>query len=232
MVTVVAWPVRTVPVRMPRGSMPGQPSVQNAGTVRERESNPYPACNTVRHPTPPNDMTRLPLVNADTPGVDAELVHAVKLRRGGELLVLDRLLLHSTPVARGWNAYLGAIRGACLLDGAIRELAILLVARLNRAPYEFNQHEPVALREGAAPEQIAALDAWADSPRFSARERAVLAYAQAMTLDVQVAAPVFDALRPWFNEREIVELTATIAAYNMVSRFLEALDVRPEVRGV
>jgi AhpD family alkylhydroperoxidase len=173
-------------------------------------------------------MTRLPLVNADTPGVDADLVRAVKLRRGGKLLNLDRLLLHSAPVARGWNAYMGAIRGACVLDGVSRELAILLVARLNRAPYEFAQHEPVARLAGVSPQKIAAIDAWAESPAFTARERAVLAYTQAMTLDVQVPTPTFDALRAWFSHREIVELTATIAAYNMVSRFLEALGIEPE----
>lgn len=173
-------------------------------------------------------MTRIPLVNADTPGVDADLVRAITLRRGGELLDLDRLLLHSAPVARGWNAYMGAIRGACVLDGALREIAILLVARLNRAPYEFAQHEPVALREGVTPQKIAALGAWADATLFTPRERAVLGYTQAMTQNVQVAASVFDALRLWFNAREIVELTATVAAYNMVSRFLEALGVEPE----
>jgi alkylhydroperoxidase family enzyme len=40
--------------------------------------------------------------------------------------------------------------------------------------------------------------------------------------------PTFDALRGWFNEREIIELTATIAAYNMVARFLEALGLETE----
>jgi AhpD family alkylhydroperoxidase len=175
-------------------------------------------------------MARLPLLSPDTPGVDAELVRAVKLRRGGALLNLDRALLHSAPLARGWNAYLGAIRGACVLDGALRELGILLVALLNRAPYEFAQHEPVARREGVAPDKIAALAAWSESPVFTARERAVLAYTQAMTLHVQVAQPLFDALHEWFNPREIVELTATIAAYNMVSRFLEALGIEPEAR--
>ncbi|MFZ2650341.1 MAG: carboxymuconolactone decarboxylase family protein [Burkholderiaceae bacterium] len=173
-------------------------------------------------------MARLPFVNADTPGVDADLVRAVMLRRGGSLLNLDRLLLHSAPVARGWNAYLGAIRGACVLDGACRELAILLVARLNRAPYEFFQHEPLARQAGVSPEKISALDAWSHASVFTARERAVLAYTQAMTLDVQVDEPTFDALRAWFKEREIVELTATIAAYNMVSRFLEALGIEAE----
>ena len=173
-------------------------------------------------------MARLPFVDAQTAGVDAELVQAVQARRGGALLNLDRLLLHSAPVARGWNAYLGAIRTGGVLAGGLRELAILLVAKLNRAPYEFVQHTPVALAEGVAAAKIEAVEGWFDSTLFDARERAVLAYTAAMTTRVQVPAPTFDALREWFNHREIVELTATIAAYNMVSRFLEALCIEPE----
>jgi AhpD family alkylhydroperoxidase len=173
-------------------------------------------------------MARLPFVDAHTAGVDAELVRAVERRRGGALLNLDRLLLHSAPVARGWNAYLGAIRSDGVLDAGLRELVILLVARLNRAPYEFIQHAPVARAAGVAAEKIDAVERWAESPLFEAHERAALAYTTAMTLHVQVAEPVFDALRGTFSAREIVELTATVGAYNMVSRFLEALCIEPE----
>ena len=49
-----------------------------------------------------------------------------------------------------------------------------------------------------------------------------------MTLQVQVPQAVFDAARAHFSDRELVELTATVAAYNMVSRFLEALQIEPE----
>ena len=176
-----------------------------------------------------NSMARLPFVDSDTPGVDADLVRAVKTRRGGALLNLDRMLLHSAPLARGWNVYMGAIRTGGVLGGALRELVIVLVARLNRAPYEFLQHAPVALEAGVPAAKLEAIEAWADSALFDARERAVLAYTAAMTLQVQVTEPVFDALRKWFDAREIVELTATVAAYNMVSRFLEALGVEPEL---
>ena len=60
---------------------------------------------------------------------------------------------------------------------------------------------------------------------FDARERAVLAYTDAMTRHVQVPEPVFAAVRAEFDDRWLVELTATVAAYNMVSRFLEALQL-------
>lgn len=54
---------------------------------------------------------------------------------------------------------------------------------------------------------------------------AVLQYVDAMTKDVRVSDDVFEMLKAEFTEKEIVEITATIAAYNCVSRFLVALDV-------
>jgi len=173
-------------------------------------------------------MARLPNVEAHTPGVDADLVRAVQERRGGELLNLDRMLLHSAAVARGWNGYMGAIRTGCALAGDLRELVILQVAVLNRAPYEFAQHAPVALAEGLSQAQIDAVADWRNSALFDERERDVLAYGEAMTLQVQVDEPTFQAVRRHFSDRELVELTATVASYNMVSRFLEALGVQIE----
>jgi alkylhydroperoxidase family enzyme len=54
---------------------------------------------------------------------------------------------------------------------------------------------------------------------------AVLSYTDAMTLNVAVPDNVFAQVKEHFSEREVVEMTATIAAYNCVSRFLVALDV-------
>lgn len=173
-------------------------------------------------------MARLPNVEAHTPGVDADLVIAVQQRRGGELLNLDRMLLHSAAVARGWNGYMGAIRTGCALAGDLRELVILQVAVLNRAPYEFAQHAPVAQAEGLSQAKIDAVADWRSSALFDERERDVLAYGEAMTLQVQVDEATFQAVRRHFSDRELVELTATVASYNMVSRFLEALGVQIE----
>jgi len=173
-------------------------------------------------------MARLDFVNEDSPDIDGELLRSIRARRGGTLLNLDRQLLHSAPLARGWNSLMGAIRGQTLLDGALRELVILRVAVLNRAPYEFAQHAPVALAEGLSQPQVDAVRDWQSSELFDARERDVLAYTDAMTLQVQVPQPLFDALRVHLSDREVVELTATVAGYNMVSRFLEALQIEIE----
>lgn len=57
------------------------------------------------------------------------------------------------------------------------------------------------------------------------KEHAILAYTDAMTREIKVADECFAAVKKLFNEREVVELTACVAAYNCVSRFLVALDV-------
>ncbi len=154
------------------------------------------------------------------------LVERIVAERGG-LLELYHVLLHSPPVAAGWLDYLTSIRRNTGLDGAIRELVIMRIAFVNRAPYEAAQHAPIARAEGLSEAQIEAIASWADAACFDARERAVLAYTDAMTSSVQVPDDTFAAVGAHFDSRELVELTATIAAYNMVSRFLEALEIRP-----
>jgi AhpD family alkylhydroperoxidase len=170
---------------------------------------------------------------------DPATVDLLAGRRGGELSALDRLLLHSPPVAEGWNAMFGALRSRCGLAADLRELAILRVAVLNDAPFEWVSHEPAARRAGLTDEQLAALrrpDALGgpDAGPWSPAQAAALAFTDASTRDVAVPDPVFDAVRAHLDDREVVELAATVAGYAMVSRFLVALRVPPpegEVRG-
>jgi AhpD family alkylhydroperoxidase len=168
-------------------------------------------------------MARLPYADLDSAEA-RPLVDRIVAERGSVLL-LYQMLLHSPPVASGWLTYLTAIRQLSTLPGALRELVIMRVASLNGAPYEADQHAPIALKEGITPAQLQALDRWQDSPLFDEDQRAALAYTDAMTRDIRVPQAVFDAVRARMGERLVVELTATIAAYNMVSRFLEALQV-------
>ncbi len=170
-------------------------------------------------------MARIPL--PDERAADLEpLVDRIVTARGN-LLELYHVLLHAPPVAAGWLDYLTSIRSATRLPGSIRELVIMRIAHLNRAPYEAHQHAPIARSEGLSAQQIDGIANWNDEPSFDARQRAALAYTDAMTSTVQVPDATFSAVRAEFDARELVELTATIAAYNMVSRFIEALEIRP-----
>jgi alkylhydroperoxidase family enzyme len=171
-------------------------------------------------------MARISYPDLDRPEI-APLAARIKAERGGKLLNLYRMLLHSPPVAEGWLAFLTAIRQKCSFSARIRELVIMRIAVLNAAEYEFQAHLPFAREEGVSEAQVEALRT-GDPGRFDERERAALAYAEAMTRTIRVPDELFAAVRRHFAEREIVELTATIGAYNLVSRFLEALQVDHE----
>lgn len=162
---------------------------------------------------------------------NAELVAAIEARRGGALYNLDRMLLWSEPLARGWNTYLRALRQEISLSPFMRELAICVVARLTGAEYEYHHHAPELKKAGATETQLAALadpDAAAASNQFDELQRTVIRYAIASTRDVQVPDAIFDALKQHLSPTELVELAAVTAAYNMVARFLVALQVTPE----
>ena len=173
-------------------------------------------------------MARVPYADENGSPETEALAARIRAERGGKMLNLYRMLLNSPPVAEGWLKLFTAIRQNCRLRGDYRELAILRVAVVNGAEYEYRAHVPFALSEGLTRAQLDALESWEASPHFSAAQRAVLAYADAMTREIHVRDEVFDGLRAHFDQRELVELTATIAGYNLVSRFLEALAIDPE----
>jgi len=168
-------------------------------------------------------MARIPYADLTNPEAKP-LVERIVAERGG-VLHLYQMLLHSPPVASGWLNYLTAIRQQSSLPGGLRELVIMRIAVLNGAPYEAEQHAPIALREGVSQLQLDDLDDWQHSKNYDATQRAVLAYTDAMTKDIHVSPEVFAAVKAVLTDRLLVELTATVGAYNMVSRFLEALQI-------
>lgn len=175
-------------------------------------------------------MARVPHIEEEDHPELTPLIARVKAGRGGmvNLSPLYKVLLNSAPVTEGWMSMFSAIRQKAKLGGRYRELAIMRVAILNGADYEYRAHLPFALEEGYTAEQVAALVAWQVSPLFDAVERAVLAYTDTMTKQVQVPDELFAEVQKHFDAQELVELTATIAGYNMVSRMLVALQVGHE----
>jgi len=192
-------------------------------------------------------MARLPYVAP--PG---DVTSRIRERRGGKLTPLDGMLLHSPEFADGWNSMLGAVRGKSTLPPDIRELAILRVASRNGADFEWVAHEPLARQAGLGDEQIAAIEVRGGAAgggaagggaggggaagggaggggagTLSPAQWAALAYADAVTMHVTVPEEIFGAVRAHFDERQVLEITVTVAAYNMVSRVLVALEVRP-----
>lgn len=174
-------------------------------------------------------MARVTLIDEKDHPELAALIAKIKGARGGRLINIYRLMLHSPALADAWFDLNQAVRYGTEIDGQCRELAVMRVAILNQVEYVQRAHGPAyALKEGLTPEQVAALGDWPSSPLFSERQRALLAYTDAMTREIDVPDSVFAEVRKHFTERQTVELTMLIAAYNMLTRFLKALKVDPE----
>ena len=163
------------------------------------------------------------------PGSRPELAaqEARILAERGRISPLYQALLNSPPIAHGWEQMLSAVRNRNSIPAAVRELVILRVAVLNRAPYEFDAHVPHALKAGVSQ---AAIDATRALPlptesAFAPAESVALRLADAMTREIEVPDALYAQVQEHFDAQGQVDLVATVAAYNMVSRFLAALQI-------
>lgn len=174
-------------------------------------------------------MARVSLIDEHNHPELSDLVARIRGARGGRLLNIYRMMLHSPSIAGAWLDFNSAVRHQTALDGQSRELAVMRVAILNGVDYILRAHGPTyALKEGLTPDQVEALADWRASRLFNNQQRALLAYVDAMTRDIEVRDAVFAQLRDHYSERQTVELTVLIGAYNMHTRVLKALRIDPE----
>jgi len=160
------------------------------------------------------------------PGTRPELaqLEAGILAERGRISLVYSTLLNSPAMAHGWEQLLSAVRNRNSLPADLREMVILRVAVLNRAMFEFDAHVPHALKAGMSAEKIEAMRGGAEAD-FTAVERAVLALTDAMTREIDVSDALYQSTSAHFSQQQMLDLVVTIGAYNMVSRFLIALQV-------
>jgi 4-carboxymuconolactone decarboxylase len=174
-------------------------------------------------------MARVPLIDEKDHPELAGTIAKIKGARGGRLINIYRLMLHSPALANAWFELNQAVRYGTAVDGQSREIAVIRIAILNGVEYVQRAHGPAyALNEGLTVEQVNAIASWHGSNLFTPEQRALLAYTDAMTREIAVPEEIFAELRRHFTERQAVELTVLIGAYNMLTRFLSALKVDPE----
>ncbi|GAA5882800.1 hypothetical protein JCM16303_002465 [Sporobolomyces ruberrimus] len=177
-------------------------------------------------------MPRIPYKNP-APGT-SPVGDAIRQRRGPRgLTPLDQTLLNAPEIANGWNTLLGAIRNRNSLPDDIRELMILRVAARNSAHFEWLHHAHVGVDAGLTPQQLTIirdlhtpLPLPASPAPLSAFQAAALRFADASTYNVTVPQSRLDDLKEHLkDDQQLLECSAVVATYNMVSRFLVSLDV-------
>ena len=175
-------------------------------------------------------MARVSLVEAESKPKLAEFVDRLKAGRRGKLLNIYKMLLNNPPAASGWFDYLNMVRWELGIEGRLRELVIIRIAYFNRVPYVIKQHVPeLAEAEGLSVLECNALKDWENSDLFEERDRAILAYTDSMSRDIQVPDEIYDAVAAYFDDEGMVGLTVLIGTYNMHTRIFQALDIDLEI---
>lgn len=139
----------------------------------------------------------------------------------------------SKLIPAGYKAMYGVhtyVQG-CGLDLGLLELVRLRISQLNGCAFCVAMHIPLARKHGLSEHQINLVATWKESPVFSARERAALAWAEAVTdlSSQEVPDAVYDALCQHFNATEIANLTLCVAEINSWNRLMVASRTPPQL---
>jgi len=106
------------------------------------------------------------------------------------------------------------------LDPGLIELIKMRASQINGCAYCLHMHSRDARARGESEERLYLLDAWRESPLYTDRERAALAWTEAVTLVSQTRVPdeVYEEARRHFSEEELVKLTVAVGAINAWNR--------------
>jgi len=116
------------------------------------------------------------------------------------------------------------------LELSLLELVRLRASQINSCAFCMNMHANDARQAGETEQRLQTLCAWRETPFFTPRERAALAWTESLTQLAQQGAPQneFEALREQFTDKEIVDLTLAISTINAWNRFGVGFSLVPE----
>jgi AhpD family alkylhydroperoxidase len=106
------------------------------------------------------------------------------------------------------------------LEKSLIELVKTRASQINGCAFCINMHTQDARKQGETEQRLYLLNAWHESPLYTDRERAALAWTEALTLIAETHAPddVYEGVRAHFSESETVNLTMLIGAINAWNR--------------
>ena len=170
-------------------------------------------------------MARVKLIRKDQAAPEIKELFQQIEDNGARIMNFYRVVANSPGVARSAIKLGNSLISRTELSPKMRELTIMRIAKLCGCEYEWVQHTPVALESGLTQVQLDAIGFWNESDAFSEEERAILSYVDEVEKNIRVPDNIFQALRRYLDERQIVELTLGIGWWGMLSRLFVPLEV-------
>ncbi len=115
------------------------------------------------------------------------------------------------------------------LERSLLDLMLVRASQINHCAYCLDMHIKDARVSGETEQRLYSLNAWRESPYYTDRERAALAWTEAVTLLSETCVPdeVYEQVRPLFSDQEIVNLTMAVIAINSWNRLNVSLRTVP-----
>ncbi len=140
---------------------------------------------------------------------------------------LFRTLGRQRRLFRGWLRFAGRLMPGGTLPRRETELVILRVAHLRGCDYEFDHHARLGRRAGVGPDDVERVRS-GPAGGWSARERAMLAAADALLADRDVDDATWTELRRHCDDAEAIELCLLASHYDMLAAVIRTLRIQPD----
>lgn len=171
-------------------------------------------------------MARVPYLRRHAAGAQVQpLYDRLEAERKVPTANIFLALANSPAMLDAFLSYANALRDASELSPRLRELAILAVGHATGSRYEIAHHQSHGRKAGLSPEQLAAVPEFESATVFDDTERAIMRLAKESTLNVDVPAEVWNPVAERLSDKQLVELTLTIAWYNSGVRIMGLLDI-------
>lgn len=170
-------------------------------------------------------MARIPYTNIEES--PQKIKDFFEKLRSSELNILNihRMVAHSQASVREFVWFGSKLLTKPRLEPRFRELAILRIAQLHGARYEWAHHVPIALQAGVSREQIREIGRWSESPLFADEEKTVLKYTEEVVRNNEPGDDTFGAAARFLDSAGLVELTLSVGYWCMVAKFLRTFRV-------
>lgn len=138
-------------------------------------------------------------------------------------------LVRHPKLFKRWSVFANHVLFKSSLDPVARELAILRIAWLTQAEYEWGQHVLIARESGLSEATIARVKRGADSEGWSSRECALLIAVDQLHSECEIDPTCWSELQNHYDEKQILDLIFTVGNYRMLASFMKSTEIIRDV---
>jgi alkylhydroperoxidase family enzyme len=173
-----------------------------------------------------NDPRIQPLLESQWDDETRELLES--LRRDGRVFNIFSTLAHHPKLLKRWLVFAGHILSKSTVPARQREIAILRMAWLSRAEYEWGHHVAIGKDAGLTADEIRRITEWPNADGWDPFEATLLRSVDELNTNTTLSVSTWSALAARYDTEQLIDFVFTVGHYKLVSMALNSLGVQLE----